>query len=180
MFVSKTAFTSDRPIPLAISFDIRLSPPHDFSRSRTPGDSENSISDAGVSGENLPPLAEQPPPGRRRISCCRRPRPGSVRQGGRRSFSRRYRLMITLPGQRSTTSLKTLWSRLRRALATVPSVRVYSSCRIPETSLDATLASLRANLRLSGRDGLRAVPLIYFPPGSKERKRATDGAPHER
>ncbi len=111
MFVSKTAFTSDRPIPLAISFDIRLNPPHDFSRSRTPGDSENSISDAGVSGENLPPLAEQPPPGKRRISCCRRPRPGSVRQGGRRSFSRRYRLMITLPGQRSTTSLKTFWSR---------------------------------------------------------------------
>ena len=101
MFVSKTAFTSDRPIPLAISFDIRLSPPHDFSRNRTPGDSENPVSDAGVSGENLPPLAERPPPGRRRISCCRRPRPGSVRQGGRRSFSRRYRLMITLPGQRS-------------------------------------------------------------------------------
>jgi len=129
---------------------------------------------------HLPPLVERPPPGKRRISCCRRPRPGSVRQGGRRSFSRRYRLMITLPGQRSTTSLKTFWSRLRRAVATVPSVRVYSSCRIPETSLDATLASLRANLRLSGRDGLHAVPLIYFPPGSKERKRATDGAPHER
>ncbi len=111
MFVSKTAFTSDRPIPLAISFDIPPSPHHDFSRSRTPGDSENPLSDAGVSGENLPPLAERPPPGKRRISCCRRPRPGSVRQGGRRSFSRRYRLMITLPGQRSTTSLKTFWSR---------------------------------------------------------------------
>lgn len=81
MFMSKTAFTSDRLIPLAISSDIGLSPHHDFSRSRTPGDHENPLSDAGVLGENLPPLAERPPPGRRRISCCRRPRPGSARSG---------------------------------------------------------------------------------------------------
>ena len=82
-----------------MSFGIRLNPCPDFSSSRKPGRSGNPISPGGVLEENLPRHAEQPPPERSHISCCRHPKPGFVRQEDPRWFSRRYRLMITSPRQ---------------------------------------------------------------------------------
>ena len=116
MFVSNTAFTVDRPIPRAMSFGIRLNPRHDFSRSRKPGRFGNPISAGGVLEENLPRHAEQPPPERSRISCCRHPKPGFVRQEDPRWFSRRYRLMITSP--RQSGLVQHLFERLPSRLTT--------------------------------------------------------------
>ena len=95
MFVSNSAFTSDHPIPLAISAGIRLHRPHDLSRRRTPGGSENPISGADVLGETSPLPAGPSPPGRYRVFCRKRPAPESVPREGPRSFSQRYRCMIT-------------------------------------------------------------------------------------
>src|ERR1700736_1154237 len=102
--------------------------------------------------KTCPPLAERTPPGKRRISCCRRPRPGSVRQGGRRSFSRRYRLMITLPGE----------ARLRREVR----FRFAFSLHWPDSSriaLDALSTKVYGLTTQEVSDGDICDSKSYFP-----------------